>query len=555
MQVTCVPMHRGSRLVTLAATMAVVLTPVLMTGCGGVDGGAMPGPSVLPDSRTASERFKPEYEDYREILKHKADTRKWMAGHGLGALDGEGDPLNRYLNEILQRIIQTSPAPDVPARVVTVDTQEGRSAYAAADGSIHVPYRLLADMDERPYEVSEDALAYLLAHELAHVLYAHEQSDVVGDIFEFGVLATEIGKTIGKEISKFDEDKGEETMEIAERIHKATTAGRWAEETFLSPAWTRGQEEEADILAYDLVVRSGYNAADAAGQFLDLLGLYENAEGQREGSDDSGAGSLDLEALGLDAGSLDLEKLGLDTGSLDLGTLGLDTDSLDLGALVDDASKKLMDQASNNHPTVKGRKKNLEEYVELYEARMGDEYQDIDVRELAWKEEGGREALSDADAATVRKLFENFRSAEEAMKALDDGQRERAAELIEEALSAPTAYHATPRIVAARVAGNSEQSLEHLQLALKGPDPSFHTYSLVLRRLDGLEKYSDVLALLEEAEVRFGPFVDLLRWRAAALEGLGRKEEAAETRSACYLLNVLDKRRNSCQTDIIEEIQ
>ena len=518
MQVACIRMHRGSRLEVVATAAAVVLTTLLMAGCGGMGAGTMPTQWAGADSRTASERFRPQYEDYREISQNEAKTRKWMAGHGLGALDREGDPLNRYLNGVLQRIIRTSPVPDVPARVVTVDTLEGRAAYAAADGSIHIPYRLLADMDERPDEVSEDALAFLLAHELAHVLYAHEKSDVIGDIVEIGVVVTEFGTTIAAMVMEFDEEKGAEAKAMTEQAHKAATAGRWAEETFLSPAWTREQEEGADILAYDLVVRAGYNAGDGAAQLLDLLGLYEDAAQRREESGDDGADPLDLVTI-----------------------------------LVKEGSKAL-DKASKSHPTVAGRKENLETYVETYEARMGDEYQYIDVRELAWKEYGDRDILSDADAATVRKLFANFRSAHEAMEALDDNQRERATGFIETALSAPTTYHATPRIVAARAAGKGERSLEHLRLALRGPDPSFYTYSLVLRRLAELGEFSDVLTVLEQAEGRFGPFVDLMRWRAAALERLGRTEEAGAARSACYFENALDKRRSTCDTDIIDEM-
>lgn len=515
MQLAGSPVHQGPRLEVVATAAAVVLTTLLMAGCGGMGAGTMPTQWAGADSRTASERFRPEYDDYREISQNEARTRKWMAAHGLGALDREGDPLNRYLNGILQRIIRTSPVPDVPARVVTVDTLEGRAAYAAADGSIHIPYRLLADMDERPDEVSEDALAFLLAHELAHVLYAHEKSDVIGDIIEILVVVTEVGTTVAVEVMNFDEEMGAKAKATAEQAHKAATAGRWAEETFLSPAWTREQEEAADILAYDLVVRAGYNAGDGAAQFLDLLGLYEDAARRREESDDAGA------------------------------------DPLDLGAHLVHLGSKVLDKASKSHPTVAGRKENLEDYVETYEARMGDEYQYIDVRELAWKEYGDRETLSDADAATVRKLFANFRSAHEAMEALDDNQRERATGLIEAALSAPTTYHATPRMVAARAAGKGEQSFEHLQLALRGPDPSFYTYTLVLRRLAEQGKFGDVLDLLEQAEGRFGPFVDLMRWRAAALERLDRTEEARAARSACYFENALDKRRSSCNTDII----
>ena len=60
------------------------------------------------------------------------------------------------------------------------------------DGTIYVPFRLLADMSASPNVATEDALAFLLAHELSHILHYHFRTDAVGDAVETVKVGTEL---------------------------------------------------------------------------------------------------------------------------------------------------------------------------------------------------------------------------------------------------------------------------------------------------------------------------------------------------------------------------
>ena len=119
--------------------------------------------------------------------------------------------------------------------------------------------------------------------------------------------------------------------------------------------------------------------------------------------------------------------------------------------------------------------------------------------------------------------------------------------LIRQSLSSPTTFNAFPRVVAAlyHLENRREraEAIEHLRLALQGPGPSFTVHEKLLPLLDDDEER---LAVLREAEQRFGRFVRLMRLRATILEKLGREEEASRVRSSCYSENLLSKQRNEC---------
>ena len=475
---------------------------LVLAGCGGA--------GTLTDRlsfgrgevRTAYDRFEAKRLDYTAITNERTEVRKLVDWYGWGAADGENGPLSRYLNTILERIVAVSPIPGLPARVVVVDRMVSPSAVAMKDGTILVPMRLLIDMNANPNRGSEDALAFLLAHELSHILYYHFQSDTFGEILEGTEALLEGAKDLLS--SGYFRTSGEKLEVVYRRVGTA----RFLEESALTPAWTRKQENDADLLGFDLMIRAGYNP-DAAYELLEFLQSYEEAAAERRQEAKATKTPEDFGGL-----------ISLAIGEA-LGTLG------------------------RRHATVPQRREKLNVYHERWADRVADA-EDIDIRSLGWREDVSTGTIGETDTESIRRLFGNYEAAARAQAAIETGDHDEARSLIQRAHSEPTHVNAYPRIVAAdyhALRGEGAEAAEHIRSALQGPGPSFHVYERMFPYLEDIEDY---LTLLDEAEQRFGRFVRLMRLRATALEKAGHEDEAQSVRAACKFENALSKQRNEC---------
>ena len=355
---------------------------------------------------------------------------------------------------------------------------------------------------------------------VAHILYYHFSTDAVGDTVEAVKAGTELAYTV---LMAFGDASGKGSR-VASAMNKVETFyGRveivqFLEESALSPAFTREQESEADLLAFDLMVEAGYNP-DAAYDFMDLLSAYEDVSESRRKEAAAAESEKIQDAQG------DIYAL-LEQGILTTISAGM-------------ASMK------REHATARERRSALNEYHERWADDVA-EAEDVDLRSLGWKEGAGSESLDDADAATVRKLFANYEAANKAEIAIAARHYDDASALIQESLSFPTEFSAYPRIVAALYhmeRGQKPQAMEHVRLAFQGPGPSFDIYE---RFIGFLDDDASRLAVLDEAEQVFGRFVRLMRVRATILDRLGREEEARQARSSCFSENMLSKQRSEC---------
>lgn len=473
------------------------------------------------ETKRERERFRTTNVDHGRLVNARADVRKNTATHGWGVVDRDGDPLSRYLNGILKRIVAVSPFPDIPVRVVVVDMQRSPVALARRDGTIYIPLKLLVDMSAQAAVATEDALAFLLAHELSHILHYHFRTDAVGDTVEIVKAGAEVAYTV---LKAFGDASGRSSrvasaMETVETFYGRVEIVQFLEESALSPAFTREQENEADLLAFDLMVEAGYNP-DAAYDFMDLLVAYEDAAQARRKEARAESESKKVQDAQGDIASL------LEQGIQTVISAGL-------------ASMK------REHAMAGKRRAALNKYHDRWADDVA-EAEDIDLRSLGWMEGAGSESLDDADAATIRRLFANYEAANKAEVAIAARHYDDASALIQESLSFPTEFNAYPRIVATLYhmeRGQRSQAMEHVRLAFQGPGPSFDIYERFLGFLD-----DDVsrLEVLDEAEQAFGRFVRLMRLRATILDRLGREEEARRARSSCYSENILSKQRSEC---------
>lgn len=469
------------------------------------------------------EAFKPKKIDYTRIVDEREKVSKHMAMVGHGLVDREGDPLNTYLNAVLKRIIAVSPVPGLPARAVVLDQQNSPVAYARLDGTIYIPFRLLAIMNDNPDIAHEDVLAFLLAHEFAHLLYYHFDLDNIGNVTEGVMSVIESGAAIIPKAQK-----------LANVYQKAGIA-HLLEESIFTPAFTRKQEKQADLLAFDLIVEAGYNF-DAAFSFLDTLRLYEEAENEKETRRIEEMKAKEAQENPLDV----IQKSGGITSLISKG--------------FHEAKGQIRKDLERKHKKTENRYEDMTEYHERWEKEVAHS-EELDLTSLGWDEDGDSEYLDDTGAEIIRTLFANYRAASEAEVAIEKGDLDEAKKLIDRSLSAPTKFSPYPRVVAALYhgrMGEEEQQMEQFLLALSGPRPSLKIYIQYLQFLDEEER----LAVLDDAEQKWGRPLELLRLRTTILEKLGRKKEADVVRLVCFGETFLAKKdREKCSEPLeVEDV-
>ena len=170
------------------AFVAVLAT---LTGCqAGLNVRSPFESETFLEQRALAQFQRPDI-DYATLVHNRAEVRAITANHGYGTLEPDDGPLTVYLNHVLAKLIAGSPVPELSARVLVVDTVDNPVVSAFHDGTIYVPLRLLDDMNNARNAASEDALAFMLAHELAHIMSYHYSSGSLGTLFSAGVVGVD----------------------------------------------------------------------------------------------------------------------------------------------------------------------------------------------------------------------------------------------------------------------------------------------------------------------------------------------------------------------------
>ena len=150
---------------------------------------------------------------------------------------------NRYLNEIGQTLAMASDRPETFGgyHFLMIDTDE-INAFAAPGGLILIS-RGMVDLCQ-----SEDELAAVLAHEISHVVGKHGLRAIKNSRLTSAltILATESARTFG------GSDLKQLVTDYEGSIDDITS-------TLVVSGYSRGLEEEADLLAVAILERVGYD--------------------------------------------------------------------------------------------------------------------------------------------------------------------------------------------------------------------------------------------------------------------------------------------------------
>jgi Zn-dependent protease with chaperone function len=222
----------------------VIVLTLLLAGCaGGMPRmpGSVPGTTRISGASSATFHFGPTaLGQERDVDYHRAVLSGLIPAPGL----------QQYLNGIVQRLLAGSPVTGVPARVYVKATCI-YGAESSGDANIYVNYRTLERVE------SEDEMAAILAHELAHVILGHPSADIVEDtqarLLRYTNMALAVHGAVAQQYG----------MKQGMAAHTAAVVGEAAllqlNQAVVGPYWVRSQEEEADLFGLDLLIRAGYD--------------------------------------------------------------------------------------------------------------------------------------------------------------------------------------------------------------------------------------------------------------------------------------------------------
>ncbi|MCG8443108.1 MAG: M48 family metalloprotease, partial [Caulobacterales bacterium] len=174
------------------------------------------------------------------------------------------------------------PVPDDIAVLVKVSAQDNYNASAHPDNTIVLNLSVLENIS------SDDQLAYLLAHEFAHIALGHGRriSSQIEANRMTSMLSSAYLITSALSQAEFDTQDGadgattivynapsdSEVAQSRKQAQDGLQTLRYINDVVRSPGWSRAQEDEADAIAADILHRAGFSVADGGAEFFESFG-------------------------------------------------------------------------------------------------------------------------------------------------------------------------------------------------------------------------------------------------------------------------------------------
>jgi len=204
----------------------------------------------------AAERVTPEQEYY---------IGRAVAASILSAYEiwDENPELTSYLNLICASIVLNSPRPVLfnGYHIAILNSNE-INAFATSGGHIFITRGLINAAK------TEDALAGVIAHEIAHIQLRHGIKSIKTNRITQAIVLTAaagVGNIVGMEINELTDILSESVGEILQ--------------TMVSSGYSREQEYEADIAAMHLMAATGYQPSGLIDMLMELDAVHITSSG------------------------------------------------------------------------------------------------------------------------------------------------------------------------------------------------------------------------------------------------------------------------------------
>ena len=459
--------------------LGLALALLALAGCAatgpGKEGGGVAVPAWMggkPANVTVLSTVKPGPYEPSTLAIGEAKDIAQHRGDGLGFVRSAA--LEQYLNETRARIIAASGRTGVPGRVLIL-ANPGFVAFSTPDGNVYLAMGLIETLE------NADEVSAILAHETAHVLLKHHTSDVVADMQKKGQALFELGvgtkAALGgrSTVSKSD-------ARTIQQVQLATDAT----DKLVLPAWGRGQEREADLLAVDLLVETG-QSSPAVVTMLEKLQAWEKATAETDEAFWNRVNQASQRNVN--------EAMGM-------------------------AYQKMLSSVSVNHPKTEER---ITETAEYFERHYGSRAL-LEPASTPWKALRAR--------PEVALVLRNYRQAFLAKKLLDQGKYQEAYTTARTAIAGRTATDAYPNWVLARAAfalGRSREGIEALRRAVTSAEPVPNVYEDLIVAHEGAGNLPAALEWTDQASKTFG---GAPRWMPHKIRLLRKTARVAEANSA-----------------------
>jgi predicted Zn-dependent protease len=211
------------------------------------------GIGTFAESSKAARELTPENEYYIGRAVAANITTQYMVYHKEPALQA-------YLNKICTTIVINSPRPEIynGYHVAVLDTQE-INAFATSGGHIFVTRGLIACTS------TEDELASVIAHEIAHVQLQHGLTAIRNSRY--------LNAAVSGVLAGVSSGAGADTAELAGVL--SDSVGEIIT-TMINKGYARNQEYDADSTALSLLASAGYEPSGIT-RMLHSLEQYQKS--------------------------------------------------------------------------------------------------------------------------------------------------------------------------------------------------------------------------------------------------------------------------------------
>ena len=442
--------------------------------------------------------------------------------------------LDTYLNGILVRLLEHSPVSGVQAKVQLIGDDDYGQIQATPDGIIILPLRFLQASE------TEDEIAWLLAHELSHIILTHHDSDWLGRYHQ------KLNSSLGEAIlttkkymdiaSEFGADVDTGGLETVMTVYTSSMLIHDIASGSLFPAWKRAEEDEADLLAIDLCNRAGFSI-DEADRVLAKLGQWaESSEIKQQTFMDLFEQGLNNEADTFN----DPEKISeIDNEG------GWEAYGIQFGKkLLENTTQGVQQETAKTHRNIAQRQENLLAYTDKFYAQI-----EIDPDMENWQEQ-----LSKTKNKT---LFLAYKAAWDAQIALDKNDLKSAYPLIRKALSTDRRLNnqSYPRWVFYRIRDQQKKkklATQNLKIALKASDPSETIYKAYIVEKMAQGNYKEAKKVLDRAWVDFKKPPVMLPFQIR-INKLAKDDKAVEKHySQCLKMVISKEIKQQCEQEYIK---
>jgi len=475
-----------------------------------------------PGSGRAIDQLKPA-SDYSDVLTGRPQALGIMRARANGFVPSP--VMHDYVRGILAKLLRGVPLPPSFNPDVRILAAPEFSALCTPDGTIIITIGLLEQLD------NEDELAFILGHEVSHAIYRHHDSQWFKKSQYFAVVNGAAVQNIADAVSRnaigvggFNSTNVGRGLDVANHLYALSA-------NVLAPQMSRSQEDAADALGFDLMVRAGYDSEAALAVMDKLAEQEEEAAAAARAARDSTKDNKHSGGGGLLGGIMGAVGNAMSGNWTDAAIFAFDT-----------AVDSMSGEAVSHHPAPE-RAKLLSEY----EFKQYRDNLPAQPTPLPWAE-GNRSPQGLAMTA----LLAHYAAAENAAAYIADasqGSPDSARSEVTRSSTAPTADHAYTQFVASEYYDRNNQKPQSeaaLQRAVNGPEASWEIYSRLIDLHIARQDWAGAQRLIDQATVRFEDSPVLLPTHIRILAGEGDFAGARALLPKCQSYDI-DELTDACK--------